>query len=88
MPSKTTTLFALCTALYFTACMSAPVRAGDCPLCESVRENNALYHKNFEYYDDYLKSEAKDKKQDAESKDQTSQAAVKNAIKQDEKSEE
>lgn len=24
-----------------------------CPRCEAIREDNALHHKNYQYYDDY-----------------------------------
>ena len=55
---------------------AAPSFAGEEPVChhcEEIREYNAKYHENFEYYDDYLKenkegamkSEATSKQQDA-----------------------
>lgn len=33
-----------------------------CHHCEEIREYNAKYHQNFEYYDDYLKSQTNEKK--------------------------
>jgi hypothetical protein len=33
-----------------------------CHHCEDIREYNAKFHQNFEYYEDYLKSQSGEKK--------------------------
>lgn len=40
-----------------------------CHHCEEIREYNAKYHKNYEYYDDYLKAEKNEQSQKEPAKD-------------------
>lgn len=39
-----------------------------CHHCEDIREYNAKYHENFEYYDDYLKAHKEPTKQPTKQK--------------------
>lgn len=46
-------LIVVFTALTFSLKAGEPV----CHHCEEIREYNAKHHENFEYYEDYLKSQ-------------------------------
>lgn len=37
---------------------SGSIWAAECALCESIRADNALHHKNYEYYEEYQKTQA------------------------------
>lgn len=39
---------------------------GTCEKCEVIREYNKTHHKNYEYYDDYLKEQHDSESEDAE----------------------
>lgn len=50
-------LFTFCFALFAVTANFTFVQGDDgvCKKCEVIREYNKTHHKNYEYYDDYLK---------------------------------
>lgn len=44
----------LTTTLLGVFSLSSTIYAG-CPMCDEIREYNAEHHKNYTYYEDYLK---------------------------------
>jgi hypothetical protein len=58
MKIRAFSLYVFC--LFGAAAPSFAEEAPVCHRCEEIREYNAKYHENFEYYDDYVKKDDKE----------------------------
>lgn len=77
-------LSVVATVICSTVIVYSHAEGAVCHHCEDIREYNAKYHQNYEYYDDYLKSQSGEKKgpvaeNGAENTKKTSVAPASNA---------